>query len=1166
VRTAAAAVVLLLGLMLSASPLRGQSSALGEWSAVFDMPLVAVHAAWMSTGRILFFDAWEIPGTPSARLWDPGTNAYTPVPNGFAELFCAGHILAHDGRLFTTGGHNGAGVGTPDATTFDPTTGLWTALPSLNFARWYPSLVQLGDGRLITIGGAISRPLNANQPEVLAIGGEWAALPEAQAKDNGEYPLTLQAPNGKVFISGGDAQSWLLDVDAPNWIPLGQSPAAMGPGVMYRPGKVMMAGGGTAPNGADPVVTATGVIDLNAPAPTWRSTAPMAFGRSQHNFVILPDGRVLVVGGASEVSLISTNGVLPAEIWDPDSETWTTVAAMTRPRMYHSTALLVPDGRVLTAGGGRINPVVTDELNGQFYSPPYLFKGPRPTVTSAPSTVSYGGTFTLTTPDPAGVARVTFVRTSSVTHGVNFDQRYFELPFTTTGGGVVAQAPASPRLAPAGDYFVFTLNDGGVPSVGRLVRLTGAPVTPVLSISDATAAEGTPSAGALSFSVTLSNLTADTVTVDYATSSGTAVVADDFDGASGTLTFPPFTASRSIVVTTRPDTAVEDNETFTVTLSDAVKASLGDATATGTIVNDDEPIPPALTIAGAEVVEGSGGASPVARFTVTLSEQSAQNVLVDYRTLPGTAAPGADFTTTKGVLTFVGGSVAQTIQVPVQPDVDVELDETFTVELFNPVGATLATPLGTGTIRNDDNGIATATFIAAAGSDDANEDGSGLAVGGTEVWAGTGDTSAASYLGLRFPEVSVPAGAEILAASLELHTLTDQAAVFTAEAGAEASAASAPFGAAAPPSARPLLAPRVTLEASAAWTGGLRHTLGGLTPLVQAVVEQPGWVPGGPVTVILRGTGPAQARRLVASAESGSAIAPRLVVTYMVGTPTPNAPRALTAQVVDGYTANFGWLAPATAGRPVVGYVLDAGLAPGHTVVSLPLADVTSFSTMAPEGRYFVRVRARTVAGYGPPSNEVVIGTGQAAPPAAPAALLATVVGTQLTFRWEPPATGAVVAGYELHAGWSPGATTIGRIPLPASPRQFAIAAPPGTYYVRVVAVNAAGAGPPSPEVTVTPGAGACTAPGPPTGVQASVAAGAIAIRWDRPADGAVPTIYVLQAGSIAGAADRGTLTLSGDTYAIGAPVPAGAYFVRVAAANACGASAASAEVSAVVP
>ena len=237
---------------------------------------------------------------------------------------------------------------------------------------------------------------------------------------------------------------------------------------MYRPGKVMMTGGGML--GVDPVTPATGVIDLNAGSPSWRQTAPMAFGRSQHNLVILPDGKVLVVGGAAEVSLVSTHPVLPAEIWDPDTETWTQVAAMARPRQYHSVAILLPDGRVLAAGGGRLGP---NEENGEFYSPPYLFKGARPVVSSAPASVNYGASFNVSLPSPGAAARVTLVRASSVTHGINLDQRFFELPFTIGAGTLSVTAPNDPRSAPAGDYFLYVLNANDVPSLGRVVRLGG---------------------------------------------------------------------------------------------------------------------------------------------------------------------------------------------------------------------------------------------------------------------------------------------------------------------------------------------------------------------------------------------------------------------------------------------------------------------------------------------------------------------------------------------------------------------------------------------------------------------------------------------------------------------------------------------------------------------
>src|SRR5262245_42890987 len=135
-----AAPVLLLAIALAGggTVLRGQPSSAGQWSPPFSMPLVAVHSALMHTGDVLMFDAWEIPGTPSARLLNPATNTYTAVPNGFAELFCSAHVLNRDGRLFTVGGHNGGGVGTTDVTVFDASTRLWTQLAPVSFARWYP--------------------------------------------------------------------------------------------------------------------------------------------------------------------------------------------------------------------------------------------------------------------------------------------------------------------------------------------------------------------------------------------------------------------------------------------------------------------------------------------------------------------------------------------------------------------------------------------------------------------------------------------------------------------------------------------------------------------------------------------------------------------------------------------------------------------------------------------------------------------------------------------------------------------------------------------------------------------------------------------------------------------------------------------------------------------
>jgi hypothetical protein len=211
------------------------------------------------------------------------------------------------------------------------------------------------------------------------------------------------------------------------------------------------------------------VIDMTQPSPAWRQTASMAFARTQHNLTVLPDGTVLATGGGS-VSDVNNTGaaVLAAELWSPTTETWTTLASMQVPRLYHSTALLLPDGRVLSAGGGRFG---VDQPSAEIYSPPYLFKGPRPTITSAPTQVVYGASFTVQTPNAAATSRVSLIRIGSVTHAINMDQRFLDLSFQAGAGTLTVQAPANGNLAPPGYYMLFIVDGNGVPSVAPIIRV-----------------------------------------------------------------------------------------------------------------------------------------------------------------------------------------------------------------------------------------------------------------------------------------------------------------------------------------------------------------------------------------------------------------------------------------------------------------------------------------------------------------------------------------------------------------------------------------------------------------------------------------------------------------------------------------------------------------------
>ena len=319
-------------------------------------------------------------------------------------------------------------------------------------------------------------------------------------------------------------------------------------------------------------------------------------------------------------------------------------------------------------------------------------------------------------------------------------------------------------------------------------------------------------------------------------------------------------------------------------------------------------------------------------------------------------------------------------------------------------------------------------------------------------------------------------------------------------------------------------------------------------------------------TVTVSSIGVLGASTITLTASDGALTATTNFVVTVSASMPPGPPQNFAATVARNAVA-FAWQAPPSAAvEPVLGYLLEAGYASGHTVASLPLGAVLGTSLIAPDGVFFVRLRAQTSSGFGPPSNEVLVVTGQAGPPLAPLALLATVQGTAVALQWSENPLGPVIVGYQVHAGTAAGLTDVGVAPLPAAARTFAANAPPGTYYVRVVAVNLAGASVASNEAVLTPGPGVCTLPTAPAGLAAFSAPGTIGVRWSAAQSGAIPTGYVLQAGSVSGAANLGTLAFGATATAVAGPVPAGPYFLRLLAVNACGPSPASAEASTVVP
>jgi galactose oxidase len=437
----------------------------GEWGSPFDWPVVAVHLHMLPNGRVL---SWGKVGSPT--LWDPATGSFATIPST-TMLFCSGHTFMADGRLLVAGGHLDDERGLPDANIFETASETWSSVQPMRRGRWYPTTTSLPDGEVVTLAGKDQDGLDVETPEVWD-GSGWRSLTGA-ARAFPYYPRTFVAPNGRVFYAGEMAQSAYLDVSgAGTWTPVATSQYGRrdyGSAVMYQPGKVLIVGGSDPPD-ATPTRTAE-IIDLNQVSPSWHYTDPMTHARRQFNATLLPDGTVLVTGGTSSAGFSDPTGsVHAAESWDPFTGRWRVLASNRVNRVYHSTTVLLPDGRLLHAGSGD-GPGLPRELNAELFSPPYLFWGPRPEISNAPGVVGYGQEFLISTDDAPRVVRATLVRLSSVTHAFDQSQRFLELGLRRVSGGLVAKAPSSGAMAPPGPYFLFILNGSGIPSVARIVRL-----------------------------------------------------------------------------------------------------------------------------------------------------------------------------------------------------------------------------------------------------------------------------------------------------------------------------------------------------------------------------------------------------------------------------------------------------------------------------------------------------------------------------------------------------------------------------------------------------------------------------------------------------------------------------------------------------------------------
>ncbi len=461
----------------------------GQWSAVYDWPLVAVHAALLPNGKVLAWDATPDDSdddphttdnyTTRVTLWDPIADTHQQTNNDTdTDLFCAGSAHLWDGRILFAGGDGGrAGANGPLANSniYNPVTNTWHRTVNMNAPRWYSSVAALANGEMLTLGGTYEpSPLG----EVFQFDQTWRALSGSYPIElTGDYQWLQQTPEGSVLSFG--PSNLLLDIETEN---SGRYTAQTtrdsvenrdyGSYAMYTTGKILVAGGGQGLNTAVVIDTATRQTT---------DTTPLFNGRRQHNLTILADGSVLATGGNSDGAqyFSPTAPVMVPELWQPDTGRWTELNTIPTDRQYHSIAMLLPDGKVLSAGGGICGDCYAlgyEERNAEIFSPPYLFNADgtlatRPALASVPTAADYAKSMFISVDHNEAISKAHLIKIGSVTHSENQDQRLVPLSFTQSNRRLTLTMPESRNVAPPGHYLLFVVDENGVPSEGSMIKV-----------------------------------------------------------------------------------------------------------------------------------------------------------------------------------------------------------------------------------------------------------------------------------------------------------------------------------------------------------------------------------------------------------------------------------------------------------------------------------------------------------------------------------------------------------------------------------------------------------------------------------------------------------------------------------------------------------------------
>jgi hypothetical protein len=478
----------------------------GQWSAVYETEVVPIFQAVLPNGKVLIWDsvgdnaAETYPGHTFTRVmvWNPANNTFKRVDVQGYNIFCAGFAHLPNGNVLVAGGNKDAGLdGIVQTHIFNWRTETWSRGPDMAAGRWYPSVAATATGELAIVGGG---PATA---EVYQTNGTLRSLPGFTNTTYGgrAYPFLTSRNDVLLGLIGPYDTTYTVNTSGRG--------AVVGTGVRdgkrrdygsfatYDIGKSLVVGGGNlAEDGAHRVPTKTSVIVNNNSGlvPTVTATGSMSSGRRQHNTTVLADGSVLVTGGQTSSGpdgLVDLDhAVTSAELWNPATGLWTVLSSASRIRVYHSTATLLPDGRVMTGGGGICASCTTAgylEKNIEYFSPPYLYKkdgsgqlADRPVISTAPASIPIHANFSITSAQAAKVMKVALVGLGDATHSVDQGQRYVPLRFTVSGTTLTVTGPQTGGVAPPGYYMLFITDSAGVPSVAKVVQVAKAP-NPLMS-------------------------------------------------------------------------------------------------------------------------------------------------------------------------------------------------------------------------------------------------------------------------------------------------------------------------------------------------------------------------------------------------------------------------------------------------------------------------------------------------------------------------------------------------------------------------------------------------------------------------------------------------------------------------------------------------------------